>query len=43
MPFVASQIAMWIVLAALFGFAVGWLARGRKAGPQRRKRRKFPR
>jgi hypothetical protein len=38
MSFVAGQIVMWIVIAALFGFAVGWLARGRKSMPRRKKR-----
>ena len=32
MVFVASQIAAWIVVAALFGFSVGWVARGRRGG-----------
>lgn len=42
MTFVASQIAIWLVVSALFGFAVGWLARGRgKApAPERRKLRR---
>ena len=39
MLFVASQIAIWIVVAALLGFLVGWLAKGRKAAGARRKRR----
>lgn len=32
MMFVASQIVGWIILAALFGFTVGWSARGRRSG-----------
>ncbi len=32
MMFVASQIAAWIVVAAVFGFAVGWSARSRRTG-----------
>ena len=31
MVFIASQIAVWIVVAALFGFSVGWVARGRRS------------
>lgn len=30
MSYVATQITMWIIMAAVFGFAVGWLARGRR-------------
>ncbi len=42
MTFVASQIAIWLVVSALFGFAVGWLARGRgkESTPKRRKLRR---
>ncbi|MDX1450463.1 MAG: hypothetical protein R3246_15550 [Acidimicrobiia bacterium] len=45
MTFVASQIALWIVIAAAFGFAVGWLARGRRGAPRRSRgrRRRLPR
>lgn len=32
MIFVASQIALWIVAAAIFGFTIGWAARGRRSG-----------
>jgi len=32
MMFVASQIAVWIIVAALFGFVVGWSARARRTG-----------
>ena len=39
MVFVASQIAAWIVAAALFGFIVGWAARGRRSS--RRPSRRF--
>ena len=39
MTLLASQIAVWLVVSALFGFAVGWLARGRgrAAAPARSK------
>ncbi len=44
MMFIASQITIWLVVSALFGFAVGWLARGRGRGKApKRRRRKFPR
>ena len=49
MTLLASQIAVWLVISALFGFAIGWLARGRggAAAPRskrrRRKRKRFPR
>lgn len=39
MMFVASQIALWILVAAIFGFTVGWVARGRRRG--RRVGRRF--
>jgi len=32
MMFVAGQIVGWILLAALFGFVVGWSARARRSG-----------
>ncbi len=40
MLFVASQIVIWLVLAAIFGFMVGWVAKGR-GSMRRRKRRRF--
>ncbi len=39
MMFVASQIAAWIVVAALLGFSIGWVARGRRSS--RRVGRRF--
>lgn len=39
MSYIASQITMWIVLAAFFGFVVGWLARSRRDAPVRKRRR----
>ena len=43
MTLVASYIAMWIFIAAAFGFLVGWLARGRSTAPARKKKRHLPR
>lgn len=40
MMYVASQIAVWMIAAALFGFAVGWSARARK-GRSAKGRRRF--
>jgi hypothetical protein len=37
MAYVASQIVIWMLLAAVFGFAIGYFARGRRS--KRRKRR----
>jgi hypothetical protein len=42
MLFVAGQIIVWIVLAVIFGFLIGWLARGRgKSSSSRGGRRGF--
>jgi hypothetical protein len=30
--YIFSIITVWIVVAVLFGFAIGWLARGRARG-----------
>lgn len=32
MAYIGSIITVWIVVAVLFGFAIGWLARGRAKG-----------
>lgn len=39
MIYVASQIVVFIVLAVVFGFVVGWAMRGRRGAQRRRKRR----
>ncbi len=39
MMYIAGQITMWMVAAALFGFLVGWAARGRRTGRRVGKRR----
>jgi len=41
MLFVASQIAAWIVAAVIFGFLIGWLARGRGKTQSRSSKRRF--
>jgi len=38
--YVGSQIIIWIALAALLGFAVGWMTKGRR-GKRVKKRRKY--
>lgn len=39
MSYIASQIALWIVLAVFLGFFIGWLARSRReAGVKKRRR-----
>jgi uncharacterized membrane protein len=40
MLFVAGQITIWIIAATIFGFAVGYAARGRRSG-RRVGRRRF--
>jgi hypothetical protein len=39
MMYVASQIAIWLIIALLVGFSIGWVARGRRSAPVRTKRR----
>lgn len=39
MVYVGAQIVIWIVIATLFGFAIGWLIRGRRGMRASRKRR----
>ena len=41
MFFVAGQIIVWIVAAVIFGFLVGWLARGRGKAKAKNARRGF--
>ena len=40
MMYVASQILIWLIIATLFGFTIGWMARSRR-GAEVRKRRRF--
>jgi hypothetical protein len=41
--YIGSIIALWIAIAVVFGFAVGWLARGRtkSAGGRRKKKVRY--
>jgi hypothetical protein len=39
MMYVASQIVIWMVIALLVGFSLGWVSRGRRSAPVRKKRR----
>lgn len=39
MVYVGTQIVIWVVIATLFGFAIGWLARGRRGSGSATKRR----
>ncbi len=41
MIFVAGQIVVWIVVAVIFGFLIGWLARGRGKAKKQASRRGF--
>ena len=41
MMFVAGQIVVWIIVAVIFGFLIGWLARGRGKTANRGGRRGF--
>lgn len=39
MTYVATQIVIWMLLAAMFGFAIGYFARGRR---KRTRKRRLP-
>jgi hypothetical protein len=41
MNYVATQIVVWMLLAALFGFAVGWMAKGRGSRPAKKKAKRL--
>ena len=42
MTYVASQIILWIIVATMFGFVLGWMVNSRRgAGKKRRARRRF--
>ena len=39
MVYIGSQIVIWIVISVVFGFAMGWLVRGRgKSKPSAKQR-----
>jgi hypothetical protein len=40
MTYVASQIMLWILIATLFGFALGWMVSSRR-GSKKKKKTKF--
>lgn len=42
MTYVASQIILWILVATLFGFVLGWMVSSRRgAGSKKGSRRRF--
>lgn len=41
MTYVASQIILWIVVATVFGFALGWMVSSRRSSGRKRSRRRF--
>ena len=44
MTYIASQIMVWIIVATLFGFALGWMVnsrRGAKKKPKYKSGRRF--
>jgi hypothetical protein len=41
MTYVASQIIVWIVVATLFGFTLGWMVNGRRGAKTKRAKRRF--
>lgn len=41
MSYVAAQILFWIIIAVIFGFALGWMTNSRRGSRKRRKKRRF--
>lgn len=42
MTYVATQIITWIIIATLFGFALGWMLNSRRGAKKKKKyRRRF--
>ena len=39
MTYVASQIILWIIIAMLFGFALGWMVNSRRSAKSKKKSR----
>jgi hypothetical protein len=42
MAYVATQIVVWMLLAAVFGFAIGYFARGRRSKGRKGRKRRLP-
>jgi hypothetical protein len=40
MTYVASQIVLWIIVATLFGFALGWMLNSRRGSPKSKRSKK---
>ncbi len=41
MTYVASQIMLWIIVATVFGFTLGWLVSSRRGARKRKTKRRF--
>ena len=41
MTYVASQIIVWIIVATLFGFALGWMVSSRRGAKKQRVKKRF--
>lgn len=41
MTYVASQIILWIVIATIFGFVLGWMVSSRRGTRKKASRRRF--
>ena len=39
MTYVASQIVLWIIIATMFGFVLGWMVSSRRGAKKKVKRR----
>lgn len=37
MTYIASQIMLWIIVATLFGFALGWMINSRRSSKKKAK------
>ncbi len=37
MTYIASQIMLWIIIATLFGFALGWMVNSRRGSKKKAK------
>ena len=41
MAYVASQILVWIIVATMFGFALGWMVSSRRGAKTKKAKRRF--